>query len=282
MHTSRSSFLIIAACAWSGLAAQPKADVNATLDTAADPAALQGLDRRVMNLYDRHTLMAYAIANNADGIEVLVRANDPATVRQILRAGMSIALDTTGRKGDTPRIDFPLPGMARMHREGAEGGGQRQPGPPPAPNMDQVNARFRVEGFNGASGELPITNEQGIRVRAEMGTQEVLTVGYWIPYDALLGHDVQPGTEHKAWRLTVCVNALEFHGGGGGQGGGGGMHRGMGGGGMGGGGMRGGGMGGMRGGGGMGGGMRSGGGAQSGTEQKRFRVTFAQAPVPGL
>lgn len=249
--------------------AQKAADVNAKPIQGNDPSELADLDGRILSTYDRNSKLTYTIANNDSGIEVIVRITDPTAVRQALRAGMYIAIDTLGKKNTAQRIAFPLP----MAPPAAQRQGGGQPSSPSKADMVRLNAKFMVSGFVVGNGELTAENAHGIRTRAELSDEQVLTVGYWIPYNALVGHAVDRTAIKRHWSLTTHVNAMQPPSGGG-------RPEGMGGDRAGGRGEQGGGRQGGRAGGrgGSPGGDQNGGMSSADSSEKQFRVTFAQVP----
>jgi len=224
--------------------------------------------------YDEKAKVGYAVSNDRDNLYITMQTGDQQTVMKILRNGLTVWIDTSGKKEMHTSITYPLEnpnggGMRMQH-----GNGQEQPERPAAEEMHRKvleNARdMSLAGFNNCNGGFLIhqNNSCGIVVRIGFDEYNTLIWEAVVPLRAFYKNSLTPADAGKPLSVCFAITGMKQPAGGGGQSGGG-MHAG-------GGGMRGGGMGGgggMRGG---GGGMRGGGmngGGMNGDRQHLFEST---------
>jgi hypothetical protein len=59
--------------------------------------------------YDAKAMVAYATSNDAENLYITMQTGDPLTQVKILKRGMTVSIDTSGRKDPTFNINYPLP-----------------------------------------------------------------------------------------------------------------------------------------------------------------------------
>ena len=230
----------------------PDADVNLWVQ---QPVKVDGIPdewHEPLNNYNTDTKLAFALANDQQNLYIIIESLDEATTRKLMYAGLTLDINTAGKKKDGIKLNFL---------------GMNQPPAPHEKNdtlLHQVATTnefehggvhtIQVSGFkNIPDGSLPMPNKDGIAVAAAFNKQRDYICELAIPLNQL----GLKGDETKAVAYNIKINSgaehhpKEMPAGEGSTGGGRGMPGGKGGG-MGGG-MRGGG-GGRHGGGGMGGG----------------------------
>jgi len=214
-----------------------------------------------LNNYNTPTQLAFALANDQQNLYLIIESLDEATTGKLLRGGLTLNINTAGKKKDGMKLNFlgmqqpppPHPGQndtLRQPEPGMMGHGYHEHAP--GINVIQVSGFKKIP-----DGSLSVPNSEGIQVAAAFNKQRDYICELAIPL-ALLE---LKGDDVKAIAYNIRINAPDKSAHPGGQHppeGGGGPHGGGMGGGMGGGGMGGGGM--SRGGGGgkHGGGMRGG------------------------
>ncbi|MDB5269840.1 MAG: hypothetical protein JWP58_2880 [Hymenobacter sp.] len=214
--------------------------------------------------YDPTSKLQYQVLNDGRAVYLRIKAADPTTQAKIVRLGLTVWLDTTGRNQHQFGVHFPLGQM------GGRGPGEGRDQQPDNAADRQTSRRERMARMIANMREMELLNYKGSKEPTLTDNQSQLGVKAALALDAqedliyelavplrLLYHKLPAlATGQKAAiGVTLAGGKLAMPSQGGGmQGGmgGGGMR-----GGMGGGGMRGGGGGGMR-----GGGMRGGGGGR--------------------
>jgi hypothetical protein len=232
-----------------------------------------------LNQYNDATKLAFALANDDKNLYIIIESLDPQTTFSVLRGGITLNINTEGKKKDGMKLTFPLMERPPMSKEGEE---HREHAPLP-PDKDSemhdpaaMNKSIRVSGFkNIADGELPAINQDGIETGMSIHPNRDLIYELSIPLAQLqVGLDLK-----KPLVYNIKINEpnksgfkreARSEGAGGGKGRSGGR------GGMGGGGMGGGGRGGMGGGGRMGGGggQRPQEGGESGSKSSDFWIKY--------
>lgn len=237
-----------------------------------------------LNQYNDATKLAFALANDDKNLYIIIESLDPQTTFSVLRGGITLNINTEGKKKDGIKLTFPLMEKPPMPKEGEEH--RDHPSSMPDGNEEGHNPAamskgIRVSGFkNIADGELPAINQDGIETGMSIHPNRDLIYELSIPLAQLqVSLDIK-----KPLVYNVKINEpgksgfhKEGRPEGGGRSGGGGMSGGGGRGGMGGGG-RGGMGGGGRSGGGMGGGGRGGQrppeGGESGSKSSDFWIKY--------
>lgn len=236
-----------------------------------------------LNQYNDATKLAFALANDDRNLYIIIESLDPQTTFSVLRGGITLNINTEGKKKDGMKLTFPLMERPPMPKEGEE----HREYAPVSPDKDNemhdpaaMNKGIRVSGFkNIPDGELPAINQDGIETGMSIHPNRDLIYELSIPLAQLqVGLDLK-----KPLVYNIKINEPNksgFKREGRPEGAGGGKGRSGGRGGMGGGGMGGGGRGGMGGGGRMGGGgQRPQEGGESGSKSADFWIKYKLVKV---
>lgn len=273
MHNNRLVILGIAAFLSASSCNTSKHAKASRAPFASKPITIDGDDKDWPSPYpnyDSKAMISYAISNDRDNLYLSVKANDAKMRSKILRAGMTITIDTSGGSNEDLVIQSPMPDAIpqaerkQRQAEGAsEGDGQQQRNAEAWRKQLMLGAeQYSLSGFGHCdgtfSGKEDSSSTCGIQIRVGVNEYNELVWEAAIPFTSW--HHRPLIARDASKQLAICIKvagvkmpARTVGGNGAPHGGGGGMHGG--GGGMGGGGMRGGGRmggGGGRGGGGMG------------------------------
>jgi len=245
-------------------------------DWQAQPITVDGDSKDWPSPYpnsDGKAQVAYATSNDKENLYVTVETGDVMTELKILRAGMTVWIDTGGGKKQTMAINYPLPAEIRdmqmennpVQQQAVQSMDHEKRMQERARNAVANAIQLSLEGFGTCSGGFTVkqTNNCGITVRMAVDEYSELVWEAAIPFKVLYGKE-HLDKKDLGRPISICfeVKGMKWQGRNngnkeGGEEQGGGMHGGGGGGGMRGGGMHGGGM--HGGGGGMhGGGQREG------------------------
>lgn len=117
-----------------------------------------------LNQYNDATKLAFALANDDKNLYIIIESLDPQTTFSVLRGGITLNINTEGKKKDGMKLTFPLMERPPMAKEGEEHHGHAALSPDGAAQDPVVmNKSIRVSGFkNIADGELPAINQDGI------------------------------------------------------------------------------------------------------------------------
>ncbi|MDT3402961.1 hypothetical protein [Mucilaginibacter terrae] len=220
-----------------------------------------------MYYYNEEKKLYYTLANDAQNIYVAIRLNDRSEQERVLMAGLTLGINSKGKKKDSYKVTFPVANPQDMaDMMAARRNTTEKPDEQPIDREEMRKARLtklrniKVEGFKDIDYDiLTTTNSYGFKAAIDYDADGNLVYEAAIP---LKFFDATDAAKNE-WAFNFKVNGITRPQGEGQQGGGMG-HGGMGGGGsMGRGGMSG-GMGGGGGRGGRGGGMGPSGGMQGG------------------
>ncbi|MGN7986014.1 hypothetical protein ACTJKC_01670 [Pedobacter sp. 22226] len=119
-----------------------------------------------LNQYNDATKLAFALANDDKNLYIIIESLDPQTTFSVLRGGITLNINTAGKKKEGMKLTFPLMERPPMPKEGEE---HREHAALPAERENEMhdpaamNKSIRVSGFkNIPDGELPAINQDGI------------------------------------------------------------------------------------------------------------------------
>jgi len=117
-----------------------------------------------LNEYNDATKLAFALANDDKNLYIIIESLDPQTTFSVLRGGITLNINTAGKKKDGMKLTFPLMERPPMPKEGEEHH-EHTALYPDKEIHDQatMNKSIRVAGFkNIPDSELPAINQDGI------------------------------------------------------------------------------------------------------------------------
>ncbi|WP_131529900.1 hypothetical protein [Pedobacter psychrodurus] len=138
-----------------------------------------------LNQYNDATKLAFALANDDKNLYIIIESLDPQTTFSVLRGGITLNINTEGKKKDGMKLTFPLMERPPMPKEGEE----HHDHAPLSPDKDNelhdpaaMNKSIRVSGFkNIADGELPAMNQDGIETGMSIHSNRDLIYELSIP-----------------------------------------------------------------------------------------------------
>ena len=119
-----------------------------------------------LNQYNDATKLAFAIANDDKNLYIIIESLDPQTTFSVLRGGITLNINTEGKKKDGVKLTFPLMERPAMPKERDEHSGHAVLSPDGNAEMHDpatMNKGIRISGFkNIPDGELAAINQDGI------------------------------------------------------------------------------------------------------------------------
>ncbi|WP_316829730.1 hypothetical protein [Pedobacter aquatilis] len=144
-----------------------------------------------LNQYNDATKLAFALANDDKNFYIIIESLDPQTTFSILRGGITLNINTQGKKKDGIKLVFPLieqPAMPQEH----EIPERKELDAPPPENIDKhvepslTNKSIKVSGFkNIKDGNLPAMNEYGVEAGMNIHPNRDLIYELSIPLEQL-------------------------------------------------------------------------------------------------
>ncbi len=169
--------------------------------------------------YDAKAMVAYATSNDDKNLYITMQSGDELTQMKILKQGLVVSIDTTGRKEGQLHINFPMPSdndIIEVARQ--EEGMNRSMGMPRGKKLEQKLAtaaknanQLSLEGFEGCSGGYATTqtNACGIKVVMRMDEYKELVWEAVVPLKAI--YHKETITAADAGRpISVCFAVKAF------------------------------------------------------------------------
>lgn len=169
--------------------------------------------------YDAKAMVAYATCNDYENLYVTMQTGDELTQMKILKQGMTLSIDTNGKKEAPFHINYPLPNdndptdvtteeikvSARDATDGRSGRWEKRI----HKSADQAN-QLSIDGFKDCNGGYTIaqTNACGIKVRVRIDEYKELVWEACIPLKSIYGRQVTIADAGKP--LGICFAVKGF------------------------------------------------------------------------
>ena len=167
--------------------------------------------------YDAKARVGYATSNDKHNLYVTMETGDEMTQMKILKQGMTVSIDTNGKKEGELNINYPLPNdndpmdmsthsghnTSHFHEEG-------QWGPKINKSAKEAN-QFTIDGFKECNGGYVVTqtNSCGIKVILRIDEYKEIVWEAVIPFKAI--YDKDTITAADAGRpISVCFSVNRF------------------------------------------------------------------------
>lgn len=209
-----SSLFLLAACGGSRVS---KSTVVLPGNWQATPIAVDGDNKDWPSPYpnyDSKSKVAYATSNDRNYVYITMQSGDELTQMKILKAGMTVSIDTGGGKETPFNINYPLengnmemdlPATLDGQKDGAMQF-QKQLSQRIRKGIEAAN-QFTLEGFTGCTGGYMINQVLpcGVKLKARMDEYRELVWEAAIPVKALYGKDVLTAAD-AGKPISVCFS----------------------------------------------------------------------------
>ena len=136
-----------------------------------------------LQFYDSNAKLQYSIANDNENMYIYIKATEKIAQIKILRTGILLKIDSSGKQKNTTSILYPIPNAKK---------GNTIPVNSPS-NWDTFVSRFsydhaymKIKGFSQISDdEILTTNQFGISVSISWDEQEVLRYKAVVPFSQI-------------------------------------------------------------------------------------------------
>jgi uncharacterized membrane protein YgcG len=176
-------------------AAQTNAQTAATMQKPLSAVKIDGTTSEwggTLAMYDSNSKLSYSIANDDSCIYVVATSVDKITKRKILMAGITVSINTEGKKKKTYSVTYPEAGTAGFMR------GDDNGAPPPPPTI-------KLSGFKGLQSSIPsVTNPFGFKGAFKFDDDRNLGYELAIPIKLLA---LKPGTDLF---INIAINGVDM------------------------------------------------------------------------
>lgn len=169
--------------------------------------------------YDSKAKVAYATSNDAENLYVTLETGDEMTQVKILKQGMTLLIDTGGKKDAGFSINFPLQNgnesidMIKQDLLMKENRGSlmKRQSDERIMRLSQQANQMTLEGFAGCSGGFVIsqTTPCGIKVSARIDAYKELVWEAVIPFKVLYNKDSISGAD-AGHPISICYSIKGF------------------------------------------------------------------------
>jgi hypothetical protein len=172
--------------------------------------------------YDSKAMVAYATSNDRENLYITMETGDQLTQLKILKQGMTVSIDTSGKKDPEFNINYPLQNDNDPLEMVSQAGGLKKNG---SSNHDMENLQmekkidknadednqFALAGFISCDGGFFITQTTpcGIKIRMKMDEYKELVWEAAIPFKAIYGKNEITATD-AGKPLSVCFAVKSF------------------------------------------------------------------------
>jgi hypothetical protein len=150
--------------------------------------------------YDAKAMVAYATCNDQQNLYITMETGDEMTQMKILKQGMTILIDTNGRKDPQYKISFPLPNdNDPLDLAKDDIGLQKDTKTHSSRHWDKKISKsateanqYSLDGFSNCNGGYLVsqTSSCGIKIKLGIDEYKELIVEIMIPFKAIYNKDV--------------------------------------------------------------------------------------------
>ena len=167
--------------------------------------------------YDAKAMVAYATANDKENLYITMETGDEMTQMKILKLGMTVSIDTSGKKEPEFTMNYPLPnedleipkrGDAGSNNEEAHFGRSTQQ---KISKATREANQFSLDGFGACNGGYLVTQTTrcGIKIRMSIDEYKEMVWEAVIPFKALYNRDTIDAT-YLGKPISVCFAVKGF------------------------------------------------------------------------
>jgi hypothetical protein len=168
--------------------------------------------------YDAKSMVAYATSNDAHNLYITMETGDISTQVKILKQGMTVSIDTNGKKDPQFNINYPLLNdnepvdLAKQEMQSRSSAAGRLAEQKIKRLLQDAN-QFSLDGFAGCNGGFMAaqTAPCGIKVSARIDEYKNLVYEVVIPFKAIYNKEVISAID-AGKPVSVCFTVKGFKG----------------------------------------------------------------------
>ena len=166
-----------------------------------------------LKFYDDKSKLQYTVSNDFQNIYFCIRATDQQTQSKIIRAGMQIWIDTTGKYEHKVGVLFPLSSALRKTNPN-----ELEAPPTAKQGVSAYKSKFlngykemELAGFNtGINGMSPVKNSAGIQTAIGWDSTDIMTYEAIIPFKTFYKDSITVHDSLKLFGISIIVNGLQM------------------------------------------------------------------------
>lgn len=161
--------------------------------------------------YDTKAMVGYAVSNDKQNLYISVESGDPATQFKILRGGLTVWIDRTGKSEQTVAINYPIP----PDNKGNEGQKQQNDNGQPRIQLDMTERvkralpkadQYSLQGFKACNNQYSIDEKDtcGIQVSISMDENNELVWEAKVPFKTFYTK-AEIDNRDRGRPLSICI-----------------------------------------------------------------------------
>jgi hypothetical protein len=167
--------------------------------------------------YDSNTKLQYTFSNDRQNMYLCIRATDETTQKKILRGGLEIWIDTTGKNKERTGISYPLPDlttreetdMEQRNQRGSDQNQENGEGYKRKKKFRNEKSEMQLTGFKSpVGGVVPLKNIYDIDVNMNIDSLDILTYEAIIPFKTFYRDSLQLSDSSRVMSFKIVVKGL--------------------------------------------------------------------------
>lgn len=178
-----------------------------------------------LRFYDNTSKLQYTVTNDNSNLYLCIRATDEQSQAKIIRAGMQVWIDTTGKNKHQVGILYPISNPEKGAKPSTASHSMEK-------RLTELND-VQLTGFKASvAGLTSVLDHSAVNLKMKMDNKGILIYELMIPFKTFYKETLSPSDSSKVMGLTIIVNGWSMQKNAGRSGGGGSGMRGGAGGGM--------------------------------------------------
>ena len=166
-----------------------------------------------LRFFDYKTNINYSVTNDLHDLYICMRIADVQMQTKIIRAGMEVWIDTTGKKKKNVGISFPLSTGEKMKYGEKEGTDS-----PRSETRDRAKMRtaflasnrdMQLKGFKHLNGFVPLRNDSGVNVSMNWDSSGTLIYEAKVAFRAFYKENLTSVDSAKVFGIGIVLNGME-------------------------------------------------------------------------
>lgn len=158
-----------------------------------------------LKYYDSESHLQYDIKNNDSILFVSVRIVEPRFQMKVAIAGMTLYVDTTGKKKQTMSFNYPITPSEKEPLKMDKIMGQPTPEKMKALVTEKL-LPYKIEGFLFGNGDFTTASGQNLTVRYGYDSLNALNIEYRFPIKSFFSTGIKSGSEKKISLIFYVSN----------------------------------------------------------------------------
>ncbi|MCW3124941.1 MAG: hypothetical protein JWO03_599 [Bacteroidetes bacterium] len=165
--------------------------------------------------YDSKAKIQYSVVNDASNLYISLKTMDDKAQMKILRTGMEVWLDTSGKKKEITVVRYPLPGDTKL--EWIQDPSEPERSQLERPDLKRMKMdyalsekRMKLTGFkNIPTTVMPVENSYGIEVAIGWDKDDVFTYELKLPFSTFYKEKLVAADTLKPLTIGVKVGSFD-------------------------------------------------------------------------